>query len=47
MLSILPKNQDEDVQNPLQWWRDHQSTYLDLAQMAFDFLAIPANVITM
>ena len=36
------KDRDNDVQNPLQWWRDHQSTYLNLAQMAFDLFAILA-----
>lgn len=28
--------------NPFQWWRDHQNTYPNLAQIAFDLFAIPA-----
>jgi hypothetical protein len=27
---------------PILWWRDHQSTYPRLSQMAFDLLSIPA-----
>ena len=30
------------VDNPIEWWRDHQTTYPKLAQMAFDLLSIPA-----
>ena len=35
-------NQDKDVQNPLQWWHDHRSTYPNLAPMTFHFFAISA-----
>ncbi len=41
-VKYITKNRDKDVRNPLQWWRDHQSTYPNLAQMAFDVFAIPA-----
>ena len=41
-VKYINKDRDEDVRNPLQWWRDHQSIYPNLAQMAFDLFAIPA-----
>lgn len=41
-VKYINKDRDEDVRNPLQWWRDHQSTYPNLAQIAFDLFAIPA-----
>ena len=37
-----PKILKKIVNNPLQWWRDNQSTYPNLSRMAFDFFAIPA-----
>jgi hypothetical protein len=33
---------DSDVEDPLQWWIDHQHDYPILAGMAFDFFTIPA-----
>ncbi len=41
-VKYIIKDQDEDVQNSPQWWRDHQSTYPNLAQITFDFIAILA-----
>ncbi len=41
-ITYITKDRDEDVRNSLQWWQDHQSTYPNLAQMAFDFFAISA-----
>ena len=41
-VKYITKDRDEDVRNPLQWWRDHRSTYPNLAQMAIDLFAIPA-----
>lgn len=41
-VKYINKDRDEDVRNPRQWWRDHQSTYPNLPQMAFDLFAIPA-----
>ena len=37
-VKYINKDRDEDIHNPLQWWRDHQSTYPNLAQMALIFL---------
>ncbi len=39
-VKYITKDRDEDVQNPLHWWQDYQSTYPNLAQMAFDHFAI-------
>ena len=41
-IKYISKEKDDDIRNPLQWWRDHQNTYPKLAQMAFDLFAIPA-----
>ena len=41
-IKYISKEKDDDIRNPLQWWRDHQNTYPNLAQMAFDLFAIPA-----
>ena len=41
-VKYITKERDKGISNPLQWWRDHQSTYPNLAQMAFDLFAIPA-----
>jgi hypothetical protein len=30
------------VDDPIIWWRDHQTIYAKLAQMAFDLLSVPA-----
>ena len=30
------------VDNPIIWWRDDQTTYPRLSQMAFDLLSVPA-----
>jgi hypothetical protein len=30
------------ISNPITWWREHQTNYPKLAQMAFDLLSIPA-----
>lgn len=30
------------VDNPIIWWRDHQTNYPRLSQMAFDLLSVPA-----
>ncbi len=39
-VKYITKDRDEDVRNPLQWWRDHHSTYSNLAQMVFDFMEL-------
>ena len=39
-VKYITKDRDENVQNPLQWWRDHLSIYSNLAQMVFDFIEI-------
>ncbi len=41
-VKYITKDRDEDIRNPLHWWRVHQSTYPNLAQMSFDLFAIPA-----
>ena len=41
-IKYISKEKDDDICNPLQWWRDHQNTYPNLAQMAFDLFAIHA-----
>ena len=41
-VKYITKDRDKDVRNPLQLWRDHQSTYPNLLQMASDLFAIPA-----
>ena len=41
-VKYITKDQDEDVQNHLHWWRDNKSTYSNLVQIAFDFFAILA-----
>ncbi len=41
-VKYITKKRDESVSNSLQWWRIHQSTYSNLAQMAFHLFAIPA-----
>ena len=41
-IKYISKDQDEDVRNLLQWWQNHQSTYPNRAQIAFDLFAIPA-----
>ena len=38
----ITKKRDENIKNPLQWWRDHQLSYWNLAQIAYDLFAIPA-----
>ncbi len=40
-VKYINKNRAEDVWNTLQCLRDHQSTWPNLAQMAFDLFAIP------
>ena len=37
-LAVLPSRCDDIIG----WWRDHQTTYPKLAQMAFDLIAVPA-----
>ena len=32
----------DDVDDPIQWWKDRRHTYPQLSQLAFDMLAIPA-----
>ncbi len=39
-VKYITKDQDEDIQNRFQWWRDYQLTYPNLAQMPFDVFAI-------
>ena len=41
-VKYIIKEREESVSNPLQWWLVHQSSYPNLAQMAFDHFAIPA-----
>lgn len=41
-MRYITKDPEENIKNPLQWWRDNQSTYPNLSRMAFDFFAIPA-----
>ncbi len=41
-VKYITKDRDEDVRNLLQWWRDHQSTYPYLPQIAFELFPIPA-----
>lgn len=41
-IKYISKEKDDDIRNPLQWWRDQQNTYPNLAQMAFDLFAISA-----
>ncbi len=41
-VKYILKDRDEDVRNPLQWWRGHRSTYPNLVQMAFDIFGISA-----
>lgn len=41
-IKYISKEKDDDIRNPLQWWRDHQNTYPNLAQMTFDLFAISA-----
>ncbi|TKA35927.1 hypothetical protein B0A49_13520, partial [Cryomyces minteri] len=38
---------DDAVDNPLQWWWDHQTVYPVLSKMAFDLFSIPAKIITL
>ena len=33
---------DDKVEDPLQWWIEHEADYPTLAKMAFDFFSIPA-----
>ena len=41
-VKYITKERDENVCNPLQWWRNHQLTYTHFAQLAVDVFAIPA-----
>lgn len=41
-MRYITKDPEENVKNPLQWWRDNQSTYPNLSQIAFDVFTIPA-----
>ena len=33
---------DDKVNDPLQWWIEHEADYPTLAKMAFDFFSVPA-----
>ena len=37
----LPRSEEEI--DPLQWWKNNETQYPNLAQMACDYLAIPAS----
>ncbi len=39
-VKYITKERYESISNLLQWWRGHQSTYPNLAQMAFDLFDI-------
>jgi hypothetical protein len=40
-IKALHEKQDEDLTDPLEWWRRHQGIYPVLSKMAFDLFSIP------